>query len=132
MTSKARRILLGLASVSVVVATVAVALGFFRGSFTKTVPVTVLSQRAGLVMDTGAKVKLHGAQVGSVKSIEPLPDGRAALHLAMNPSYLDVIPANVRVGISSSTVFGSKFVDLVPPDQPSEHSLQTGQVLDAD
>ncbi len=132
MTSKARRILLGLASVSVVVATVAVALGFFRGSFTRTVPVTVLSQRAGLVMDTGAKVKLHGAQVGSVKSIELLPDGRAALHLAMNPSYLDVIPANVRVGISSSTVFGSKFVDLVPPDQPSGRSLQTGQVLDAD
>lgn len=131
-TSKARRILLGLTTVAVAVATVAVALGFFRGSFTKTVPVTVLSQRAGLVMDTGAKVKLHGAQVGSVKSIESLPDGRAALHLAMNPSYLDVIPANVRVGIASSTVFGSKFVDLVPPEEPSADSLRTGQVLDAE
>lgn len=132
MTAKTTRTLLGLATVSVAVAIVALALGFFRGSFTATVPVTVLSQRAGLVMDAGAKVKLHGAQVGSVKSIEQLPDGRAALHLAMNPSYMQVIPANVHVGIASSTVFGSKFVDLVPPADPSARSLQTGQVLDAD
>ncbi|BBY32646.1 MCE family protein [Mycolicibacter minnesotensis] len=132
MTPKTTRTLLGLATVSVAVATVALALGFFRGSFTRTVPVTVLSQRAGLVMDAGAKVKLHGAQVGSVQSLEQLPDGRAALHLAMDPSYMQVIPANVHVGITSSTVFGSKFVDLVPPADPSTHSLQTGQVLDAD
>ncbi|MFL0275588.1 MCE family protein [Mycobacterium sp. SMC-19] len=132
MTTKTPRTLLGLATVSVAVAIVVLALGFFRGSFTATVPVTVLSQRAGLVMDAGAKVKLHGAQVGSVKSIEQLPDGRAALHLAMNPSYMEVIPANVHVGIASSTVFGSKFVDLVPPADPSARSLQTGQVLDTD
>ncbi|CAJ1509697.1 MCE family protein [[Mycobacterium] holstebronense] len=131
-TSKARRTLLGLATVSVAVATVALGLGCFRGSFTKTVPVTVLSQRAGLVMDSGAKVKLHGAQVGSVRSIEALPDGRAALHLAMNPAYMDVIPENVRVGIASSTVFGSKFVDMVPPEDPSARSLRIGQVLDVE
>lgn len=133
MTSvKVRRTLLGLVTVAVAATAVTVALGFFHGSFTKTIPVTVLAQRAGLVVDAGAKVKLHGAQVGSVKSIEPLADGRAALHLAMNPSYLDVIPANVRVSIASTTVFGSKFVDLLPPDGPSEQSLRADQVLDAD
>lgn len=113
-------------------ATIALAVGLFRGSFATTVPVTVLSSRAGLVMNTDAKVKLHGAQVGSVKSIESLSDGRAALHLAMDPSYMDIIPANVRIDIASSTVFGSKYVDLIPPAEPSERSLQRGQVLHAD
>lgn len=131
-SSRIRRSLTGLATVAVVAATVGLAVGLFRGSFTRTVPITVLSSRAGLVMNPDAKVKLHGAQVGSVKSIESLSDGRAALHLAMDPSYMDVIPANVRIDIASSTVFGSKYVDLIPPAEPSEHSLQRGQVLHAD
>lgn len=131
-TSRVRRSLTGLATVTIAVATVAIAVGLFRGSFASTVPVTVLSSRAGLVMNADAKVKLHGAQVGSVKSIESLSDGRAALHLAMDPSYMDIIPANVRIDIASSTVFGSKYVDLIPPAEPSERSLQRGQVLHAD
>ena len=118
----------GLAAVAVLV----VAAGLFRGSFTKTVPVTVLSPRAGLVMNPDAKVKLHGAQVGSVASIESLPDGRAALHLAMNPDYMDIVPSNVGAQITSSTVFGAKSVELVPPQDPSPQPLQRGQVLDAD
>ncbi|MEB3030334.1 MCE family protein [[Mycobacterium] nativiensis] len=131
-TSRVRRALTGLATVAVAAATVALAVGLFRGSFASTVPVTVLSSRAGLVMNADAKVKLHGAQVGSVKSIESLPDGRAALHLAMDPAYMDVIPANVRIDIASSTVFGSKYVELIPPEEPATGSLQRGQVLHAD
>lgn len=132
MTSNLRRPLTGFATVAVVVATVGLAVGLFRGSFTSTVPVTVLSDRAGLVMNADAKVKLHGAQVGSVNSVESLPDGRAALHLAMDPAYMDLIPANVHIDIASTTVFGSKFVDLIPPADPSDRSLQRGQVLHAD
>ncbi|MGE2834707.1 MCE family protein [Mycobacterium sp. SMC-4] len=127
-----RRTLIGSGTVLAVVAVIALAVGLFRGSFTTTVPVTVLSQRAGLVMNPDAKVKLHGAQVGSVHSIESLPDGRAAIHLAMNPAYMDIIPADVTVDIASSTVFGSKSVELVPPADPSAESLRAGQVLDAD
>ncbi|MGV0746497.1 MCE family protein [Mycolicibacterium sp. XJ870] len=132
MNANVIRPLAGFATAAVMVAIVAVSVGLFRGSFTKTVPVTVLSERAGLVMNPDAKVKLHGAQVGSVESIESLPDGRAAIHLAMDPSHLDLIPANVGVEISSSTVFGSKFVALVPPDSPAPQSLRADQVLSAD
>ena len=46
------------------------AVSLFRGGYTKTVPLTVLSQRAGLVMNPGAKVKLLGVPVGHVASIE--------------------------------------------------------------
>ena len=128
----ARRPLIGLATVVVLAAVVALAVGLFRGSFTTTVPVTVVSQRAGLVMDPDAKVKLHGAQVGSVHAIESLPDGKAAIHLAMDPAYMDIIPSDVGVDIASSTVFGSKYIELVPPAQPSADSLRPGQVLDVE
>ncbi|WNG79712.1 MCE family protein [Mycobacterium sp. ITM-2016-00316] len=131
MSSNVRRPLVGLVTVGAGVAVVALSVGLFRGSFTETVPVTVLSERAGLVMNADAKVKLNGAQVGSVQSIESLDDGRAALHLAMDPSYMEIIPANVRVDIASTTVFGSKFVELVSPPNPSAQALRPGQVLDA-
>lgn len=131
VSPNATRPLVGVATVVVAVAIVALAVGLFRGSFTKTVPVTVMSERAGLVMNAEAKVKLHGALVGSVQSIESLPDGRAALTLAMDPSYMELIPANVLVDISSTTVFGSKYVELVPPPDPSAQPLTAGQVLDA-
>jgi len=125
------RALTGLATVAVIAAIVAVAVGLFQGSFTESVPVTVLSPRAGLVMNVDAKVKMRGVQVGKVDSIESRPNGQAVLHLAMYPSDLHLIPANVLVDITAPTVFGAKFVDLVPPAEPSARSLHAGQVLDS-
>ncbi len=123
------RPLAGLATFLVIAGIVAVAVGLFQGSFTKTVPVTVISQRAGLVMNPDAKVKMRGVQVGKVSSIESLPNGQAAIHLAMDPSQLHFIPANVLVDIASSTVFGAKSVELVPPAEPSAQRLHSGQTL---
>src|ERR1700761_7540254 len=93
------RALTGLVSIAVIVAIVAVAVGLFQGSFTDTIPVTVMSPRAGLVM---------------------------------NPAEMHLIPANVLVDLTSPTVFGAKFVELVPPAQPSAQSLRAGQVLDSE
>ena len=125
------RALTGLATVAVIAAIVAVAVGLFQGSFTESVPVTVLSSRAGLVMNVDAKVKMRGVQVGKVDSIESRPNGQAVLHLAMYPSEMHLIPSNVLVDITAPTVFGAKFVELVPPAEPSARSLHAGQVLDS-
>lgn len=122
--------LAGLGTVIVIGLVVAVAAGLFRGSFTETIPVTVLSPRAGLVMNPDAKVKLHGVQVGKVASIESLPNGQAALHLAMDPAQIALVPSNVNVDIASTTVFGAKFIELVAPPEPSPTALHSGQVLD--
>jgi phospholipid/cholesterol/gamma-HCH transport system substrate-binding protein len=114
-----------------VVVIVVLSVTLFRGGFTETVPVTVVSERAGLVMNPDAKVKIRGVQVGTVASIEDRSDGHAVLHLAMDPSQLHLIPSNVSVDIASSTVFGAKFVQLVPPAEPSSQMMRAGQVLDA-
>jgi virulence factor Mce-like protein len=129
MKSDTWRVLAGSGAVLVVAAIVVLSVGLFRGSFTRTVPVTVVSDRAGLVMNPDARVKLHGAEVGNVESIEARPDGTAVLHLAIDPSRMELIPGNVGVDITSSTVFGAKFVELVPPERPSDQSLRAGQVI---
>jgi phospholipid/cholesterol/gamma-HCH transport system substrate-binding protein len=118
-----------LATIVVIGVIIAVAVGLFQGDFTKTVPVTVVSPRAGLVMNPDAKVKMRGVVVGKVASIEERPDGKAVLNLAMQPSQMHLIPANVLVDIASTTVFGAKFVELLPPAEPSPQTLRPGQVL---
>ena len=75
MKSGAVRPLAGLGLVVALALIVALAVGLFRGSFTETVPVTVISDRAGLVMNPDAKVKMRGVQVGKVTSIEQRADG---------------------------------------------------------
>ncbi|OBI89230.1 MCE-family protein [Mycobacterium sp. 1245805.9] len=125
------RPLMGLLTLAAIAGLIAVTAGAFRGDFVETVPITVLSQRAGLVMNPDAKVKLREVQVGTVSSIEERPDGQAALRLAIDPAKLRLIPANVLVDIASTTVFGAKFVQLIPPAEPSTEMLHAGQVLDA-
>ncbi|KWX66866.1 MCE family protein [Mycobacterium sp. NAZ190054] len=131
MSRNLARPLAGLGLVVAVVVVLAVSVGLFAGKFTETVPVTVISDRAGLVMNPDAKVKMRGVQVGSVRSIDYRPDGKAMLQLDMDPSQMHLIPANVQVDIASSTVFGAKFVQLEAPQNPAG-ALQKGQVLEGD
>jgi len=130
--SNLARPLAGLATVVAIALVVALAIGAFAGGYATTVPVTVISQRAGLVMNPDAKVKLRGVEVGKVDSIEQRPDGTAALHLAMDPSRLRFIPANVHAQIASTTVFGAKYVQLDAPPDRSAATLRAGQVIQGD
>jgi phospholipid/cholesterol/gamma-HCH transport system substrate-binding protein len=123
------RVLAGLGTVVAIAAIFALAVSLFRGSFTPTTPVTVISDRAGLVMNPDAKVKMRGVEVGKVSSIEARPDGTAAIHLAMDPNQLHLIPSNVAVDIASQTVFGAKSVQLQAPPDPSPQRLHAGQVI---
>jgi phospholipid/cholesterol/gamma-HCH transport system substrate-binding protein len=131
MNHRAVRPLAGVATALGIVTIVAVAVYLYQGGSVRTAPVTVVSQRAGLVMNPDAKVKLLGVQIGKVASIEPVANGRALIHLEMDPSQLAQIPANAAVDIASTTVFGAKSIDFVPPANPSPQKMKPGQVLDA-
>ncbi|ORW58050.1 hypothetical protein AWC20_12700 [Mycobacterium parmense] len=107
---------------------VALTAGAFSGKFQQTVPLTLVSDRAGLVMEQGAKVRLRGVEVGQVASIGT--DVRAAeLQLKMQPGPFQYLPSNLEAEIKSTTAFGSKYVDLIVPAHPSHTSLKPGAVL---
>ncbi|QLL09892.1 MCE family protein [Mycobacterium vicinigordonae] len=100
----------------------------FEETFKSFVPVKLVSDRGGLVMESGARVKFRGVEVGRVANIsggtQPL-----SLTLEMFPDQMRYIPANVQAEIKANTVFGAKFVDLIDPEQPSRQRLTAGAVL---
>ncbi|HEX2212838.1 MAG TPA: MlaD family protein, partial [Mycobacterium sp.] len=109
----------------VVLAAVAFTYLSYTAAFTATDKVTVLSPRAGLVMERDAKVKYRGIQVGKVESIEYA--GRdAKLTLAINRSDMRYIPDNAGVRIGGTTIFGAKSVEFMPPEESSGRGLRAG------
>ena len=120
---------LGLAAA--IVGVIALSVASFNQVFVARVPITVIAERAGLVMDPGARVKMAGVTVGSVESITPTDDATAQLSLSIDPEALESIPSNVDVAITSNTAFGAKFVSLSSPEQPSSARLAAGATIDA-
>lgn len=113
---------------AVVVTFVAISLAFFNESFRDTSPVTMTSDRSGLVMEDGAKVKLRGVPVGHVRAVRA---GATAvtLQLDIDADQLPNIPANVAAQIRATSVFGAKYVDLIYPQNPVAQRLRAGAVL---
>ncbi|MBI5336655.1 phospholipid/cholesterol/gamma-HCH transport system substrate-binding protein [Mycobacterium sp. BK558] len=102
----------------------------YTAAFTPTDKVTILSPRAGLVMETKAKVKYRGLQVGQVESIEYAGDD-AKLTLAINRGDLRYIPSNATVRIAGNTIFGAKSVEFLTPQDPKKTSLRPGAEMRA-
>lgn len=114
----------------VIVAVVAVTALLFNGTLRKVVPITVVSDRAGLVMEPGAKVKLRGVEIGQVGSIGPGTNNGSTLNLKIDRRPFNYLPSNVEAAIKSSTAFGSKYVDLIVPAQgASPAPLKPGAVV---
>src|ERR1700722_16915896 len=100
----------------------------FAGTLNSYVPVTLTSDRSGLVMEPGAKVKMRGVQVGRVASIEG-GQNPVRLKLELFPEEVNHIPANTEAQIRATTIFGAKYVDLIYPADPSSWRISAGTVL---
>jgi phospholipid/cholesterol/gamma-HCH transport system substrate-binding protein len=119
---------LALALVVCICGGIAVSVAAFNQSFTATVPVTLTSDRSGLVMEPDTKVKMRGVQVGTVSAVTG-GVAVASLRLEIDPDQIKNIPANVEARIDSTSLFGQKFVDLTYPKDPSPQRLSAGSVL---
>ena len=113
---------------TVIAAIVLTCSAFFAGTFNSYVQVTLTSNRTGLVMEPGAKVKMRGVEVGRVAGITG-GSQPTSLKLEIFPNQVRYIPANVEAEIQATTAFGAKYVDLIYPDQPSPARLASGAVL---
>src|SRR4051812_42634642 len=116
--------LYGVLLLAVAVALVALSIMQFNQVFTPADHVTVHISRAGLQLLPGSDVKERGIIVGSVDTISSTGDG-ADITLRLKPSAAAQIPDNVHVRLLPKTLFGEKYVDLVPPAQPSAATSPT-------
>jgi phospholipid/cholesterol/gamma-HCH transport system substrate-binding protein len=123
--------LYGLAFVVVVIVLVMLMLAQYNKAFTPVYKVTVNSDRAGLQLVPHSDVKVRGLIVGEVRGIRATQTG-AAIDLALDPSKATLIPDNSSARMLPKTVFGEKYVDLVPPaTNPGPH-LKSGDVIAQD
>jgi phospholipid/cholesterol/gamma-HCH transport system substrate-binding protein len=105
----------------------------FRGDLTPNTTLTMVADRAGLVMNPGSKVTYNGVQIGRVSSVSEITcDGKPAAKLVLDvtPKYLKVIPANVTARVAA-TVFGNKYVALSSPKNPTSQPITPAAVIDA-
>lgn len=130
MTST-RRVLQGLAFVLVLVLLVALAIAKYTGFFRSGVPVTLKVDRAGTQLADRADVKVRGLIVGQVSSISTDGSG-ATIQMSIDPDKVELIPADVTARLLPKTLFGEKFVSLVPPARPSAARLHAGEVIGED
>ncbi|SBS73136.1 Virulence factor Mce family protein [uncultured Mycobacterium sp.] len=106
----------------------------FRGDLSPRTALTLVSDRAGLVMDAGSKVTYNGVIIGRVGKVASAErDGKmiAKVTLDVDPRYLASMPANVHADIKASTVFGNKYVALSTPKNPDSKRLTSSEVIDA-
>jgi phospholipid/cholesterol/gamma-HCH transport system substrate-binding protein len=121
----------GVAFLVVIALLIALTIALYQKAFTPVVHVTLQADRVGNQLSPPADVKLRGLIVGEVRSVSSRGDG-ATIGLALDPSKVGLIPANVQAQLLPKTLFGEKFVDLVLPDAPSTRHLQAGDVIPQD
>jgi phospholipid/cholesterol/gamma-HCH transport system substrate-binding protein len=93
----------------------------------------MISSRAGLSMDPGAKVTYNGVEIGRVGQVEQVNVGdqpRAKIILNVDPKYLKLIPKNVDANITATTVFGNKYISFTSPKHPTPQRITKSDVID--
>ena len=116
--------------------TVAVLVGaflLFRGYNLDREELTMISSRAGLSMDPGAKVTYNGVEIGRVGKVQEITVGdqpRAKITLNVDPKYFKYIPQNVNADITATTVFGNKYISFTSPKEPTPQRITTKDVID--
>ncbi|MET7644293.1 MCE family protein [Streptomyces sp. NPDC005426] len=130
-TRTARRRLAGVTFLLVPALLVWVSVAVYEKEFTDDATVTVRTGSVGNEMHDNADVKLRGVVIGQVRDISVDGEG-ARLTLAIQPGKLDRIPADVTAQMLPTTLFGERFVALVPPAVPSAQTLRAGAVIPQD
>jgi virulence factor Mce-like protein len=131
MSTKIRIRVQGLAFLVVLALLLGLSVASYRKAFTDVARVTLETDTAGNQLQEASDVKVRGVIVGDVREVKGNADG-ATIQLAIDPAYLDRIPADVTARLLPKTLFGERFVSLELPDDPSPERLADGDVIGQD
>ena len=125
--------LAGLILALITIAVVVLAYMQFRGDFLNREQLTMISSRAGLSMDPGAKVTYNGVEIGRVGKVQAVSVGdqpQAKITLDVDPKYFKFIPQNVIADITATTVFGNKYISFTSPKNPTPQRITPKDIID--
>lgn len=129
--AKLRRRATGMVFLLVLALLAWLSVALYQKQFTPVAMVTLYTSSAGNEMNPGAEVMVRGVQVGEVRQITADGSG-ARLELAIDPGVVGGLPANTSAEMLPTTLFGERYVDLIPPANPSPQMLANGSVISQD
>ncbi|HYP25053.1 MAG TPA: MlaD family protein [Actinomycetota bacterium] len=102
---------------------------FLQGGFQTGMPVSAIfsGRGVGQQLPIGGDVKIRGVLVGTIRDVELRDDGNASVELLIEDDM--PLPATTSAEIRSKTVFGQKWVELIPPDAASGPLLAAGDEI---
>src|SRR6476469_779072 len=118
----------GLAFLVVLALLLGLAVATYNKAFTTVARVTLKTDTAGNQLQEASDVKVRGVIVGDVRKIDATTHG-ATIQLAINPAYLNEIPADVTARLLPKTLFGERYVALQLPAHPGSRHLADGDVI---
>ncbi|MBD0323747.1 MAG: MCE family protein, partial [Aldersonia sp.] len=122
------RRVLGIAFFLVVALFIWLTIAMYNKTFQKVIKVDLITDSVGNALPQKADVKMRGVLVGDVRSADP--DGpKVRAVMALYPDQVAQIPSNVTARLMPKTLFGERFVDLIPPESPSPESISTGDTV---
>ncbi|KUO15784.1 MCE family protein [Streptomyces dysideae] len=123
--------LYGVVFIAVLALLLSLSVAVYRQVFTPVVRITLEAGSLGNQLDPRADVKLRGLLVGEVREVRA--DGtKATLDIALKPEHVAYIPSDVHARLLPKTLFGEKYVDLVPPAHSSARPIRAGDVITQD
>lgn len=131
---KVRYELAGLVYLALLALFVVLTVALYNKAFTPVVLARVDAGQAGLQLLPHSDVKIRGLIVGEVRSID-IAGGdhdQARINIALQPDKVNAIPRGVTARLIPKTLFGEKFVDLIPPARNEGHGLKSGAVIPED
>lgn len=123
------RFVLGCNVLVLLVALAATGLASAAGEFDDGLDVRVrFPDGVGMGLDHYSDVRVRGVSVGSVRGIELQPSGQVEVELRLDPTVQ--VPASVEASVEPLSVFGPRFIDLVPPEPVTDGPwLEDGSVI---
>ena len=113
MRGRTANALYGVLYLVIILAVLIAAYLAYDKAFTSKIDVDVTTNDIGSAMQPGSDVKVRGVVVGSVSSVGTA-DGGAVLGLELDPDFAKDIPADSKVQLLPKTLFGERYVAIIP------------------
>ena len=121
----------GLGFLVLLVALVGLCIASYAKVFSPGVGVVVMADHAGMQLNKGADVKLHGVLVGEVRDIASTGEG-SELTLSLDTASRESIPSDVTARLLPKTLFGEKYVELVDAESDTSQPIGENAVIKVD
>ena len=118
----------GVALLTVSALLIGLSIAIYNKAFHTYTTLTLEADRAGMQLAEHGDVRYNGVLVGQVRSIRQQGD-EAVIQLGLEPDSAKAIPRDIEAQILPTTLFGQKYVALVPRDRSGPTGIRSGTVL---